>query len=160
MLTPALLAASLLAACGRKPDSAGARPQAAEAKSEAEGEHHEEMPETVRLGSAALAEAGVQTWTVQPVDLEHLLVLNATVEHNENRLLQVAANVQGRVVAIPVDLGARVKPGDPLLVLESVALGRAREEFLREMAALRVASRAYERAKALVAGKAISEGEF
>jgi cobalt-zinc-cadmium efflux system membrane fusion protein len=161
-VTTALLAAGLLAACGRKPESAGEghKPEAAEAKGEAEGEHHEEMPETVKLGTAALAEAGVQTWTVHPVDLEHLLVLNATVEHNENRLLQVAANVQGRVSAIPVDLGAKVKPGDPLLVLESVALGRAREEYLREMAALRVASRAYERAKALVAGKAISEGEF
>jgi len=160
----ALLAASLAAAaaCGRKPevarDSHG--PEAAEAKGEAGAEHHEEMPETVKLGSAAIAEAGVQTWTVQSVDLEHLLVLNATVEHNENRLLQVAANVQGRVAAIPVDLGAKVRAGDPLLVLESVALGRAREEFLREMAALRVASRAYVRAKALVAGKAISEGEF
>jgi membrane fusion protein, heavy metal efflux system len=156
----ALLAAA--AACGRKPEAArdSHGREAAEAKGEAGGEHHEEMPETVKLGSAAIAEAGVQTWTVQPVDLEHLLVLNATVEHNENRLLQVAANVQGRVAAIPVDLGARVKAGDPLLVLESVALGRAREEFLREMAALRVASRAYERAKALVAGKAISEGEF
>jgi cobalt-zinc-cadmium efflux system membrane fusion protein len=162
-LSAALVAATTFAACGGKPgQSAGGSPKpgAAEAMGEAGGEHHDEMPETVRLGSAAIAEAGVQTWTVQPVDLEHLLVLNATVEHNENRLLQVAANVQGRVAAIPVDLGAKVERGDPLLVLESVALGRAREEFLREMAALRVANRAYERARALVAGKAISEGEF
>jgi cobalt-zinc-cadmium efflux system membrane fusion protein len=159
----ALLALTTLAACGRESgDSAseGRKPEAPEAKREATGEHHDAMPETVKLSSAAAAEAGIQTWTVQPVDLEHLLVLNATVEHDENRLLQVAANVQGRVVAIPVDLGAEVKRGDPLLVLESVPLGRAREELLRELAALRVASRAHERAKALVAGKAISEGEF
>jgi cobalt-zinc-cadmium efflux system membrane fusion protein len=64
------------------------------------------------------------------------------------------------VAAIPVDLGAVVRKGDPLLVLESVALGRAREELLREISALRVAARSYERAKALVAGKAISAGEF
>jgi cobalt-zinc-cadmium efflux system membrane fusion protein len=162
-LSAALLAVAAVAACGRRagqPDPAGREPQAAEAGGEAAGEHHEEMPETVRLSTAAIAEAGVQTWTVQPVDLEHLLVLNATVEHDENRLLQVAANVQGRVAAIPVDLGEKVGRGDPLLVLESVPLGRAREEFLREMAALRVAGRAYERAKALVAGQAISQGEF
>jgi cobalt-zinc-cadmium efflux system membrane fusion protein len=159
-----LLAGTALVACDRRAgDSAtaeGARPEAPEAKAGAAQEHHEEMPETVKLSSAAIAEAGVQTWAVQPVDLEHLLVLNATVEHNENRLLQVAANVQGRVAAIPVDLGATVKKGDPLLVLESVALGRAREELLREVSALRVATRSYERAKALVAGKAISAGEF
>jgi cobalt-zinc-cadmium efflux system membrane fusion protein len=162
-LSAALVAVSAVAACGRKPGesaTASRKPQAPEAKGETGVAHHDEMPETVKLGSAAIAEAGVQTWTVQPVDLEHLLVLNATVEHNENRLLQVAANVQGRIAAIPVDLGAKVDRGDPLLVLESVPLGRAREEFLREMAALRVANRAYERAKALVAGKAISEGEF
>jgi cobalt-zinc-cadmium efflux system membrane fusion protein len=158
-----LLAVAAVAACGGKrgrSEGEGARPGAAVAEREAGGDRHEEMPETVRLGSAAIAEAGVQTWRVQPVDLEHLLVLNATVEHNENRLLHVAANVQGRVAAIPVDLGAKVERGDPLLVLESVALGKAREELLREMAALRVADRAYERAKTLVAGKAISEGEF
>ncbi len=161
-LPATILAMAALVACGRKGgDSASeAHKPAAEPKAEAAGEHHDEMPETVKLSSAAIAEAGVQTWTVQPVDLEHLLVLNATVEHNENRLLEVAANVQGRVAAIPVDLGARVARGDPLLVLESVPLGRAREEFLREVAALRVANRAYERAKALVVGKAISEGEF
>ena len=64
------------------------------------------------------------------------------------------------MAAIPVDLGATVKKGDPLLVLESVALGRAREELLREISAVRVATRSYERAKALVAGQAISAGEF
>jgi len=163
-LLAALLAGAALVACGRRAgDSATpevGKPEAAEAKGEAAQEHHDEMPETVKLSSSAITEAGVQTWTVQPVDLEHLLVLNATVEHNENRLLQVAANVQGRVASIPVDLGATVKRGDPLLVLESVALGRAREEFLREVSALRVATRSHDRAKALVAGKAISEGEF
>jgi cobalt-zinc-cadmium efflux system membrane fusion protein len=158
-----MLAGAVLAACGRKAgDSASesAKPAAGEAKGEAAEEHHEKMPETVKLSSAAIAEAGIQTWKVQPVDLEHLLVLNATVQYNEDRLLQAAANVRGRITAIPVDLGQAVKRGDPVLVLESVDLGRAREEFLREVSALRVASRAFERAKALVAGKAISDGEF
>jgi cobalt-zinc-cadmium efflux system membrane fusion protein len=160
----ALLAlAFALTACGGKPAAPakdGHATETEQTKDEAGGEHHDEMPETVKLGTAALAEAGVQTWTVQPVDLEHLLVLNATVEHDENRLIQVAANVQGRVAALPVDLGEKVERGAPLLVVESVALGRAREELLRELAALRVAGRGYERAKALVAAKAISEGEF
>jgi cobalt-zinc-cadmium efflux system membrane fusion protein len=114
----------------------------------------------VTLTSAAVAEAGIVTWQVKPVDLDHLLVLNGSVGHDEDRLLQVAANVRGRAVSIPVDLGARVRRGDPLVVLESVELGRAREELLREAASLRVAERAYERARALVDAKAISPGEF
>jgi len=59
-----------------------------------------------------------------------------------------------------VDLGAWVRKGDALVVLESLELGKAREEFLRETSTLRVTSRAYERAKALVIAKAISTGEF
>ena len=39
------------------------------------------------------------------------LVLTGSVGHDENRLLQVASNVRGRVAAIPVDLGAWVRQG-------------------------------------------------
>jgi cobalt-zinc-cadmium efflux system membrane fusion protein len=63
-------------------------------------------------------------------------------------------------VSIPVDLGTRVRKGDVLATIESVDLGRAREEFIREQTALRVAGRSYERAKTLVEARAISMGEF
>lgn len=130
-------------------------------KSEHEaGEKHEGTPGRVTLTAAAISEAGITTWQVKPVDLEHLLVLTGSVGHDENRLLQVASNVRGRVASIPVDLGAWVRKGDALLVLESVELGKAREEFLHETSTLRVASRAHERAKTLVEAKAISSGEF
>jgi cobalt-zinc-cadmium efflux system membrane fusion protein len=120
----------------------------------------EALPDRVTLSPAAISEAGITTWQVKPVDLEHLLVLNGTVGHDENHLVQVAANVRGRIVAIPVDLGARVGRGDALVVIESVDLGSAREEFIREQSGLRVAARAYERAKTLLENKAISVGEF
>jgi cobalt-zinc-cadmium efflux system membrane fusion protein len=139
----------------------GAAPAPEATKPEHEtGEKHEETPGRVTLTAAAMSEAGVATWEVKPVDLAHLLVLNGNIGHDENRLLQVASNVRGRVVAIPVDLGARVRKGDALLTLESVDLGKAREEFLRETSSLSVASRGYDRAKKLVEAKAISSGEF
>jgi membrane fusion protein, heavy metal efflux system len=153
--------AAAFCACGRgakAPGAAEAEKAAVEAADEA---HHEgELPESVRLGSAAIAEAGIGTWTVKPVNLEHLLVLNGQVGHDENKLLQVGANVRGRVVRVPVDLGARVAKGDVLVTIESVELGRAREELVRELSSLRVARRAHERAQALVEAKAISDGEF
>lgn len=133
---------------------------APEASAPGRSETHEETPGRVTLTAAAISEAGIATWQVKPVDLEHLLVLTGSVGHDENRLLQVASNVRGRVASIPVDLGAWVRKGDALFVVESVELGRAREEFLRETSTLRVASRAHERAKTLVEAKAISSGEF
>lgn len=163
-LTAVVLVLTTVIACGRKAgDSGGSestKAPGAEAKDEADRDHHEGMPATVRLTSAAIAEAGIGTWTVKPVNLAHLLVLNGTVSHDENKLLQVGANVRGRVVSIPVDLGTRVAKGDVLVTVESVDLGRAREELVRELSSLRVASRAYERAKSLVDAKAISTGEF
>jgi cobalt-zinc-cadmium efflux system membrane fusion protein len=155
ILYTAALATTSCGQCGRSPAPAESPKVAAEAD-----EKHEEIPGRVNLTAAAISEAGITTWQVKPVDLEHLLVLTGSVEHDENRLLQVASNVRGRVVSIPVDLGAWVRKGDALLVLESVELGKAREEFLRETSAFRVASRGYERAKTLVAAKAISSGEF
>ena len=154
-----VLGALVVAASGACRKAAGPAPEAAKPEHEA-GERHEETPGRVTLTAAAISEAGIATWQVKPVDLEHLLVLTGSVGHDENRLLQVASNVRGRVASIPVDLGAWVRKGDPLLVLESVELGKAREEFLRETSTLRVASHAYERAKTLVEAKAISSGEF
>ncbi len=151
--------ALVVAASGACRKAAGPAPEAATPEHEA-AEKPEETPGRVSLTAAAISEAGIATWQVKPVDLEHLLVLTGSVGHDENRLLRVASNVRGRVASIPVDLGAWVRKGDALLVLESVELGRAREEFLRETSALRVASRAYERAKTLVEAKAISSGEF
>ncbi len=153
-----LCAAVALAGCGR--GRKGARPSE-ETSAKAAGKAEElATPERVRLTAAAIAEAGITTWKVQVVDLSHLLSLTGSVGYDENRLLQVAANVKGRVASIPVDLGARVKAGDPLLVIESVDLGRTREEFVKELSSFNVSASAYERAKKLVEANAISSGEF
>lgn len=162
-MKPSCLHVALFVALASGP-AAGCRrtaaPPAEAPKAEEAVEKPDETPARVTLTAAAISEAGIATWEVKPVDLEHMLVLTGSVGHDENRLLQVAANVRGRVTSIPVDLGARVAKGDPLLVVESVDLGKAREELLRELSGLRVASRAYERAEALVNAKAISSGEF
>ncbi|HYN04561.1 MAG TPA: efflux RND transporter periplasmic adaptor subunit [Vicinamibacteria bacterium] len=153
-----LAAGAALTAC-RKPPATEAETAATKAAPE-EPAADDALPESVRLTTAAISEAGITTWKVQPVDLEHMLVLTGSVDHDENRLLQLAANVKGRAAAIRVDLGARVRKGDPILEIESVELGRAREELLRELVGLRVSARAYERAKTLAEAKAISAGEF
>ena len=156
-----VLAAGAAGVACRKPPASETE-AAAEATRAAPEEpaSHEALPQSVRLTPAAISEAGITTWKVQPVDLEHMLVLTGTVEYDENRLLHLAANVKGRAAAIRVDLGARVRKGDPILEIESVELGRAREELVRELVGLRVSARAYERAKALAQAKAISAGEF
>jgi cobalt-zinc-cadmium efflux system membrane fusion protein len=94
------------------------------------------------------------------MDLEHLLVLTGTVGHDENRLLHVASNLRGRVAGIPVDLGQRVRKGDPIVWIESVELSHAWDEFVKALSELRIAERAYDRARSLLEAKAISAGEY
>jgi cobalt-zinc-cadmium efflux system membrane fusion protein len=145
----------LAVGCGRKPAPAehGAEGRGEPASTPA-------ISDAVELSSAAIAEAGIATWKVEPVDLEHMLVLNGTVRYDENRFVRVASTVAGRVASMPVDLGGLVRKGEPLVWIESAELGRAREEFIRELSQLRVVSRSYERARRLVEQKAISQGEF
>ena len=158
LFTAILCVSFVLGGCSRRktPDAQPADSQ----KKGAEASHELEVPHEVRLTPAAIAEAGIATWKVKVVDLAHILVLNGSVGYDENRLLQVAANVKGRVASIPVDLGSRVKAGDPLLVIESVDLGRTREELVKELSIFNVSARAYERARKLVDANAISAGEF
>jgi membrane fusion protein, heavy metal efflux system len=151
-----LVLASAFAGCRKQ----GASPATMEAAERPATTSESGGPTTVRLTPAAMSEAGIATWQVTPVDVAHRLVLTGSVSFDENRTLQVAANVKGRAAAIPVDLGARVRRGDPLVVVESIELGRAREDLVRARAELNVAERAYARAQALTKAKAISDGEF
>jgi cobalt-zinc-cadmium efflux system membrane fusion protein len=145
----------VVAGCGRKP--VPANPSANEPVTNTA---RSPVSDTVGLSSAAVAEAGITTWKVVPVDLEHMLVLNGTVRYDENQLVRVASTVGGRIASMPADLGAFVRRGEPLVWIDSAELGRAREELVRELAQLRIASRSYDRARRLVEQKAISQGEF
>ena len=150
-----------LAACKKNeaPGKAKGRAETAEKKPAAE-EKEEELPMTVTLLPAAIADAGIKTWKVEPTSLGNRVVLNGNVSFNENRLLVVSSTVAGRVAQIGVDLGQRVGKGQPVAWVESRELGQARQEYLRALTELRIAEQSYERAKLLVADKAISAGEF
>src|SRR5262245_35125640 len=118
------------------------------------------IPDSVPLTAAAISESGIQTWKVQPMDLEHLLVLTGSVGHNENRFVQVASNVGGRVADISVDLGQTVRKGEPVAWIESVELSRAWDELVKALVDQRVARRAFERAQSLRDAQVLSTSDY
>ncbi|HJQ99334.1 MAG TPA: efflux RND transporter periplasmic adaptor subunit [Candidatus Polarisedimenticolaceae bacterium] len=142
ILVFSLVLAALTSGCSESP------PPPPEAERHAEHEAPA-VPESVKLSSAAIAEAGIQTWKVQPVDLAHALVLNGTVGVDENRSIDVASNVGGRVASLPVDLGARVASGEPVAWIESVELSHAWDAFVRAVADRRLAAASRDRARKL-----------
>jgi len=155
-----LILAAFSGACGRR--EAGAPEMKAEqggAKQEST-EHREAIPETVTLTPNAIEEAAIKTWTIAMVPLSNGLTLNGSVGYDENHLLVVAPSVGGRVVQLPVDLGQAVVKGQPVAWIESLELGHARQEYLRALTELNIAQKGFDRARLLVAAKAISDGEF
>ena len=69
-----LVALGLSVGCGRGSEEGDAPHGHADESEHAEaGAHEPEIPDSVRLTGAAIAESGIQTWKVQSMDLEHLL---------------------------------------------------------------------------------------
>lgn len=158
-----LLALGTMTACSKKEEEAkGEAAEQAEKKTAEgeEGEEGEELPAQVTLDAEAVAAAGIKTWKALPIEVGNVLTLNGNVAFNENRLLAVSTLVPGRVVQLPVDLGQAVSKGQPVAWIESMELGRMRQEYLRAATEADIAEKSYERAKLLVAEKAIAAGEF
>ena len=158
-----LLALAAVTACTKKEGEAkGETAEEAEKKPAEGGEEGEEeaLPEQVTLDAEAVAAAGIKTWKALPMEVGNVLTLNGNVAFNENRLLAVSTLVPGRVVQLPVDLGQSVSKGQPVAFIESMELGRMRQEYLRATTEADIAEKSYERARLLVAEKAIAAGEF
>lgn len=157
-----LLALATLTACAKKEEEAKSEAaEAAEKKPDEGGEEGqaEELPEQVTLDAEAVTAAGIKTWKALPMEVGSVLTLNGNVAFNENRLLAVSTLVPGRVVQL-LDLGQSVSKGQPVAWIESMELGRMRQEYLRAATEAEISEKSYERAKLLVAEKAIAAGEF
>ena len=83
----------------------------------------------------------------------------ATVVPDHHATADITALVRGRVVDVYADLGQQVKGGDLLAMLYSSELGMAQSAYLKAVAKLYVAERAYERAKMLLREKVIGLAE-
>jgi len=92
--------------------------------------------------------------------LEAPLALTGEIRFDERKVTHVAPSTEAMVRAVKVSLGQRVRAGDPLVVLESVALGEAQSQYLESRGALELARRAAERVSGLRDERIASEKEW
>lgn len=123
-----LLGAATLGACGRV-DAESAETSAASAPG-ATGdstaiEDHE--GEVVVLDTTALRLGGIEMATVESITTSGLSVTGA-ITYDANRVSHVGSRADGRIVAVRADLGASVRRGQVLGVLESPDVGQLRAE--------------------------------
>lgn len=105
----------------------------------------------VTLSPEAFQNSGVEVVAVEPGRfLPHVLV-PATIEGDPAQFARIGSRVPGRVVALRVSLGARVRTGDVLIEIDSVELHQVSTEYLTAIARDRQAQDALRRARALTA---------
>lgn len=108
--------------------------------------------------SQALAQIQTDQAAVRPLRLA-LKAQGGKILPNENRLAHLGVRVPGRILAVYANLGDRVKTGDPLLKLDSPAVGEALLEYRKRRTAALVAEKALERARLLFTEGAIGAAE-
>jgi cobalt-zinc-cadmium efflux system membrane fusion protein len=113
---------------------------------------HEEV---VALTPEAAKAAQIKLVKVERRSLSQGLTAVARISFTQKGVAKVAARVPGRLTAIEVQLGQRVKKGQVLGQLESPELGRARADYTAAAAKARVAEANFKREKDLQ-GKGIS----
>ena len=106
---------------------------------EAHGDEGHGDEDEIRLSEEAIARAGIRVETVSSGVVSGNVTAPAEVQFNPDRLAHVSPLVDGQIRKVLVSLGDRVEAGQPLAILRSVELGRARAEYHRARAMLDVA---------------------
>lgn len=113
-----------------------------------------------RVPRAMLDDGIVRTAVASRRRLEAPLPLTGEIRFDERRVTHLAPSTESRVRAVRVSLGQRVRAGEGLVELESVALGEAQSQYLEARGALELARRSAERADALRKDQIASEKEW
>lgn len=108
------------------------------------GEHRE-----VTLTDEGLAAARIQVTKVTKQALPRELGLTGQVEFHPDRVASVGAKIPARITKIHVGIGDVVTAGQPLAVIDSMELAKARGAYLAAAARRVAAQAAYTRAEAL-----------
>ncbi|WP_158023131.1 efflux RND transporter periplasmic adaptor subunit [Candidatus Nitrospira inopinata] len=133
----------------------------AEPKKSPRVEAESSQPGLLELSEKSQALAQIQTdqAAVRPLRLA-LKAQGGKILPNENRLAHLGVRVPGRILAVYANLGDRVKADDPLLKLDSPAVGEALLEYRKRRTAALVAEKALERARLLFTEGAIGAAEY
>lgn len=115
----------------------------------------------VRLPSTeSAAKAGVVVSTPGVDAMSQGIECFAEVTFNQNKLAQITPLVGGIVKSVEVDLGNRVKPGDLLARVTSVAIGEAQSAYVKALAEDRLRDKTVERERNLRAQRISSEKDL
>lgn len=176
-LVAALLAAALSGGCGK---SAGGKDEHGEHAGHAEGDegkkgaqggaksgdehgHDESEGEEqgiVRLTKEQMATIQLATEEVSERVVASEIVATAEVEPPDDGVARVGSKLSGRIMKLPVMVGAKVKAGQLIAVVDSPELGTAKADYLMALAQARLTRETADREKVLFEKKITSERDY
>ncbi|HEY3446185.1 MAG TPA: efflux RND transporter periplasmic adaptor subunit [Myxococcales bacterium] len=98
--------------------------------------------------------------TVGKHRVEAPISLTGEIRFDERRVTHISAQTEGVVRKVHVTLGDRIRPGQPLVEIESLAIGQAESEYLEAQATLDLARRNHDRQVELRKENISSEKEY
>lgn len=112
------------------------------------------------LNADALARIGIQTAAVRLGASIRIITIPAVVEPNTYRQILVKARAAGQVQSVAAELGAHVRPGQPLATIHSPDLAEAQRVYVSMRAELAAAHQRLVRLEGLVKIGAASRQEL
>jgi len=157
----ATLAFSMVACSkgGAKDEQAVAGGKTAE-PAEKKEDGHAEGAEELTLTSDEAERAGVKVEEAKLQPVGEMLVVTATIQPDQDRMAHIAARVEGRIVATPAKLGDKVRAGQTLATLDSVAVGEANAAWNLAQSEWDIAEADFKRAETLIADEIIARKDF
>lgn len=104
--------------------------------------------------------AGIAIGTVVERATSAAIQATATIEPTADRQARVGSRISGRVTALRARVGDRVSAGQPLAVVDSPELGRARADYVAALARATVARESADREKRLFEKNISAEREW
>jgi len=127
---------------------------------EAEQEEEHAEGRELTLTSEEAARAGIKTEAIRPQKVAATISVTATIQADQDRIARVAPRTEARITAAPARLGDRVRPGQVLASLDSVAVGEAYADLVQAQSELRIAEAGLQRAESLVKDEIIPRKDY
>lgn len=149
------LALLILAACssGEDEHSGHAHEGEGDAAHSDEGGAHEGEEGHVELTEKQFLSAGIEVIAAGPRQVSESLTLPGTIAPNADAVLHVTPRVSGQVRSVFKHLGEPVEEGEVLCIIDSVELGAAVADYMRDRELVRASEETLERGRELYAGR-------
>ncbi|WP_255233365.1 efflux RND transporter periplasmic adaptor subunit [Aliifodinibius salipaludis] len=134
-----------------------------EQHTEEAGQHNEESGQHARevhLTQQQEGNLGIKVETLSEGSASSTISRPASVGYDLDQIAKVGPRIEAKVVEVIKDLGERVKKDEPIALMSSVGLGKAKAEYIRLRARLKAEEARYKREQSLYDQEISSQAEL